>query len=392
MRRMDVATGELKRKFTDLFGTNGQIRIIRAPGRVNLIGEHTDYNDGFVCPMAIEPQVAVACRKRDDGKVRLASTAFPGEFVEFSVKEKIERGQPAWGDYMRGVVAELIGDGVPPVGFDALYTNDLPVGGGLSSSAAIEVSTGLCVLTLAGKTMDRMELALLCQRAEHEFPRVPCGIMDQMIVSGAHSGHATLFDCRSMEKRYVPIDPADVRVLICNSMVRHQLTGGEYAERRQQCEQGVAYFRQDNPEIEALRDVTLDQLNAAKMELDDTIFRRCRHVVTENARCVEAAKALERKNYTRIGELMVQSHISLRDDYQVSVPELDFLVDEAMKVKGVYGARMTGGGFGGCIVAVCRPQAIEPLAQHLKTAYQAKFGIEAGIFATTATKGASVLE
>lgn len=391
MRRMDVATGDLKRKFTDLFGSNGQIRIIRAPGRVNLIGEHTDYNDGFVCPMAIEPQVTVACRRRDDGKVRIASTAFPGEFVEFSVKEKIAPGQPTWGDYMRGVVAELIGDGVQPMGFDALYTNNLPVGGGLSSSAAVEVSTGLCVLTLTDKTMDRMELALLCQRAEHEFPKVPCGIMDQMIVADARSGHATLFDCRSMEKRYVPIDPADVRVLVCNSMVKHQLTGGEYAERREQCEQGVVYFRQDNPEIDSLRDVTLGQLKAAS-DLDDVIYRRCRHVITENARCVEAGEALVQKNYTRVGQLMVQSHNSLRDDYQVSVPELDFLVEEAMKLKGVYGARMTGGGFGGCIVALCQPQVIEMLTEHLETAYWAKFDIEAEIFSTTATQGASVLE
>jgi galactokinase len=393
----------LKQQFTDTFGPvagSARVHIIRAPGRVNLIGEHTDYNDGFVCPMAIEPQVTVACRTRDDGLVRLASSAFPKQrVVEFSLQQKIgrienHRDAAAWSNYPRGVAAELIAAGIPLVGMDALFTHNLPVGGGLSSSAAMEISTGHCFLALAGLTMDPMRLALICQKAEHEYPRVPCGIMDQMIVASAQQGKATLFDCRELTKQFVSIDPQELRVVICNSMVKHALTGGEYAQRRRECEAGVAFFRKAGAPaaVRALRDVTMQQVEAADGKLDRTVLRRCRHVVSENARCVEAAGALDHRHYERAGELMIQSHRSLRDDYQVSCPELDFLADEAMNVKGVYGARMTGGGFGGCIVALCLPRTVEALTDHLRTAYQRKFNIDPTVFPTTATAGASLIE
>ena len=389
---MNSPHAALREQFTSLFGPGGRIRVVRAPGRVNLIGEHTDYNDGFVCPMAIEPQVMVACRLRDDGLVRLASTVFPDSIVEFSIDQKITRGQPAWANYSRGVAAEMIGARIPLSGLEALFTNDLPVGGGLSSSAAIEVSTAFCFLAVSGQKMDPMRLATICQKAEHEFAQVPCGLMDQMIVASAQAGKATLFDCRELTKRYVSIDPKDLRVVICNSMVKHELTGGEYAERRRQCEAGVAYFRRDQPSIRALRDVTLQQVESAAGKLDEVIRRRCRHVVTENVRCVEAGAELDQKHYERAGALMVESHRSLRDDYQVSCPELDFLAAEAKAVPGVFGARMTGGGFGGCIVALCRPHSVEALTGHLRSAYQNKFDIDPGIFATTAMGGASVIE
>ena len=342
--------------------------------------------------MAIEPQVTVACRLRDDGKVRLASTVFPESIVEFSLQEKIERGEPAWANYGRGVAAELIRAGIPLSGLEALYTNNLPVGGGLSSSAAIEVSTGLCLLTVAGSQMDPMRLAMICQKAEQDYALVPCGIMDQMIVASALAGKATLFDCRQMTKRQVSIDPKELRVVICNSMVKHDLTGGEYGERRRQCEEGVAHFRKHDPSIRALRDVTLAQVHDAAGQLDDVILRRCRHIVTENARCVEAGAALDERRYARAGELMVESHASLRDDYQVSCPELDFLAAEAITVRGVYGARMTGGGFGGCIVALCQPHAVDSLTAHLTEMYGTRYRITPGIFATSATAGANVLE
>jgi galactokinase len=379
----------IEKLFKDRFGSGGDIHHIRAPGRVNLIGEHTDYNDGFVCPMAIEPHIQIACRKRDDGLVRIASTAFPDDLVEFSLKQKITRDEPSWSNYMRGVAAELIEHGLPLVGMDALYAQTLPVGGGLSSSAAIEIGTGLALLTLAGQNLDRMELALLCQKAEQIYAQVPCGLMDQMIVSTATAGHATLFDCRSHKKKPVPVDPNDVRVVICNSMVKHALTGGEYAERRAQCEAGVAYFQKSNPNIRALRDVTINQLQSAKGKLDETIFRRCRHVITENQRCLDAAAALQEHRYTDAGKLMRQSHASLQRDYEVSIPQLDFLSEAAMQVEGVYGARMTGGGFGGCIVALCKPTAAEPLINHVSTKYKERYKIDAEAFATTATAGAS---
>jgi galactokinase len=371
------------------------VHVVRAPGRVNLIGEHTDYNDGYVLPMAIEPEIRFVCRTRDDGKVRLASTAFDGQISEFSTIGKIERardGEPTWTNYPRGIVAELIDAGIPLPGMDCLIDNTLPVGGGLSSSAALLVGTGRCLLALAGLDMDNQRLALLAQKAEHEFALAPVGIMDQTIVASGKPGHAMLLDCRDLSKTFVPLDANELRVVIVNSMVKHELSGSEYGERRAQCEEAVRFFQKDSPQIKALRDVTMQQIDAARGKLSDIVFRRARHVVSEIARTTRYAAMLGNRNYEDAGQLMVQSHNSLRDDYEVSIEELDFLQVEAMKVKGVYGSRMTGGGFGGCIVALTQPRAVEPLTQHLEQVYPAKFDRKPNVFASTATAGASVVE
>ena len=396
---MDVEIPVLLEQFRRAFGADAQpsgqrhrLHVIRAPGRVNLIGEHTDYNEGFVFPMAIEPEVRLAVRGRDDGTVRLMSTVFPEQVIQFSVQKKIERGEPAWANYSRGVAAEMVAAGIPLSGMDALISNTLPVGGGLSSSAAIEVGTALALLTVSGVEMERGRLALLCQKAEHDYAGVPVGIMDQTAVAGGKAGHAMLLDCRDLSRKFIPIDPRDLRVVIANTMVKHELTGGEYAERRRECEHAVAFFQRTNPRINALRDVTIGQVEAARGQLPDVVFRRCRHVVTEDERTTRAAELLGKEEYEEVGELMAQSHLSLRDDYEVSSPELDFLVEESAKVKGVYGARMTGGGFGGCIVALTQPRSVETLAEHLTRTYEAQFHIRPTIFATTATAGASVLE
>jgi galactokinase len=392
---MKPADPSILQRFHELFGPDGPVRLIRAPGRVNLIGEHTDYNEGFVFPMAIEPEVRLAIRARADSTVRLASSAFTGQVVEFDLARRIERGEPSWANYVRGVAAELIAAGIPLGGMDVLITNTLPVGGGLSSSAALEVGSGLAFLTLAGLQMEPMRLALICQKAEHEYALVPCGLMDQMIVATASEGNATLFDCRDGSRQYVSLDAKELRIVIANSMVRHELGSSEYAARRRQCEQATAWFQKENPSIHSLRDVTLQQIQAAGGQggrgIDETILKRARHVVTENARTTAAAAALGRRHYDEAGQLMLQSHASLRDDYEVSCPELDFLVEQAMEVKGVYGARMTGGGFGGCIVALAQPRAVEPLEQHLAAAYEKRFGLRPQIIPTTATAGASVL-
>lgn len=382
----------MKDRFRQAFGPGDRIHVVRAPGRVNLIGEHTDYNDGFVFPMAIEPEVKVLCRARNDEVVKICSTVYPNEFVEIGLGKKIERGKPGWSNYVRGVAAGLIGAGIPLSGMDAMIFNSLPVGGGLSSSAALEVSTARGMLLLAGLTMEIERLALICQKAEHGYAQVPCGIMDQMIVAGAKAGHAMLLDCRDFSKRFIKLEPIDLRVVIVNSMVKHELGQGEYATRRRQCEEGVAILKRDVPKIKALRDVTREQVEHAKGRMSDVVYRRCRHVVGENARTTEMAEKLSAQRYDEAGELMVQSHRSLRDDYEVSCAELDFLVDEAMSVKGVYGARMTGGGFGGCIVALVRPRAVEALNEHLHKAYTAKFERQPNVFVTTATGGASVIE
>jgi galactokinase len=389
---MDPSVAHLKDRFVSLFGTGGKTHVIRAPGRVNLIGEHTDYNDGFVFPMAIEPHILMGCRSRDDGKVRVSSTHFPDEIVEFSVQQKIERGEPAWANYMRGVAAELLGAGIPLTGMDLLIDNTLPVGGGLSSSAALEVGTAMAFLTLSGLKMDPARLALVCQKAEHEYALMPCGIMDQTIVATGRQGFAVLLDCRDLSRHYIPIDPLELRVVVVNSMVKHELTGSEYPERRKQCEQGVAYFARENPQIKALRDVTLTQLEAAKGKLPEVVFRRCRHVITENTRTTEAAKLLSKRQYEEAGELMVQSHNSLRDDYEVSTAELDFLVEQAMQIKGIYGSRMTGGGFGGCTVSLVQPRHVENFTKTIEEAFEKKFKVKPIVFATAAASGVSVLE
>jgi galactokinase len=383
---------DIKDQFVRMFGPQGRIHIIRAPGRVNLIGEHTDYNDGFVFPMAIEPEVRMVCRAREDGLVQLASTQFPGQVIEFSVQGQVQKapGQH-WSNYSRGVAAMLTGAGIPVTGMDALISNTLPVGGGLSSSAALEVATAWCFLVLGGLEIDASRLALICQKAEHEYAGVPCGIMDQTIVIGGRRDHAMLLDCRDLTRQFIPLDSAELRIVIVNSMVKHELSGGEYARRRRQCEEGVAFFRQHNPMARALRDVTLAQVEQAEGQLPEVIFRRCRHVVSENARTTEAALMLGRREYERVGQLMARSHASLRDDYEVSCPELDFLAEQAMTVKGVYGARMTGGGFGGCIVALAQPRAVDHLVDHLDKACQAKFNIRPIPFITTATAGAGTV-
>jgi galactokinase len=391
---MNEPIAELRQQFAQVFGPGGKIHVVRAPGRVNLIGEHTDYNDGFVFPMAIEPEIRFICRSREDAIVRLASSAFAGEVSEFSTATKIERArddQPPWTNYPRGIIAELLAAGIPLPGMDCLINNTLPVGGGLSSSAALLVGTGKCMLALAGLDMDPQRLALLAQKAEHEYALAPVGIMDQTIIASARAGTAMLLDCRDLSKQFVALDANELRVVVVNSMVKHELSGGEYGQRRKQCEQGVEFFRRENPQVKALRDVTMKQVEAAEGKLDEVVFRRCRHVVGEIARTTRFASLLAKKDYDQAGELMVQSHASLRDDYEVTVPELDFLQEEAMKVKGVYGSRMTGGGFGGCIVALAQPRATEPLIKHLDAVYPGKFGKKPEAFVTTATEGASVI-
>jgi galactokinase len=393
---MQISNDSLRADFVRMFGAGGRVRVVRAPGRVNLIGEHTDYNAGFVFPMAIEPEIRIACRAREDNLVRFASTLFPGEGAEFSIADKIERGLPKWSNYIRGVAAQLKAAGIPVTGMDALMTNTLPDGGGLSSSAAVEVGTAHAFIGLVGYNIEPMRLALLCQKAEHEYAGVPCGIMDQMIVANAQLGSAMLFDCRSYQRRPIPMNPADLRVVIANTMVRHDLTGADgksaYAQRREQCEAGVAWFKQQNPSVKSLRDVTPAMIAGAEGKLDEVILRRCRHIVGETQRCQDAASALVAKDYDLVGRLMNESHFSLDKDYEVSCEELNFMSGEARAFKGVYGARMTGGGFGGCIVALVQPRQADALMAHLRESYKAKNGIDPVVFGTTATSGAGMME
>lgn len=386
-----MTTAQLKAEFSREFGQPDPVRIIRAPGRVNLIGEHTDYNDGYVFPMAIEPQLYFVCRARADDKVVVKSSLFPGSVLNLSLSDPIAAGEPKWANYVRGPIALLLDKGVPLVGMDCLIVNTLPMGGGLSSSAAMEVGSTRAMLALAGENMDAQSVALLCQHAEQQYAGVPCGIMDQTIVSCGKAGHAMLLDCRDYSKQFFPVHPEDLAVVIVNSMVKHELSGGEYAERRAQCEQAVAHFAKINPAIKALRDVSMEQVNQAQGDLSDVVFRRARHVVGENQRCLKFAEHLQASQYEAAGQLMVASHNSLRDDYEVSVPELDYLVSSAMSIKGVYGSRMTGGGFGGCTVSLVQPRFAEQFITDIRKAYRSRYKIDAVAFATSATGGASII-
>lgn len=364
----------------------------RAPGRVNLIGEHTDYNDGFVFPMAIDFDMILAARKRADRTVRIYSADFD-QTVEFSLTEPIAfDSDKRWSNYLRGVLAELMKQGAVPPGMDMVFQGDVPQGAGLSSSAALEVVTAVVVQKLCGSTIAPPDLALLCQRAENKFVGMNCGIMDQFISMMGRKNQALFLDCRSLEYRHVPLTLGDYRILICQSGVKHNLVDSEYNQRRRQCEQGVTVLAGRFPGIKALRDADLEQLEACRPEMDETVYRRCRHVIAEDQRVLDSIKALEQNDLSAFGRLMNGSHDSLRDLYEVSCDEIDLLVKLAREVPGVLGSRITGGGFGGCTVNLVAEAAIEDFKRHVATSYRARTGIEPQFFISTAANGAEILE
>jgi galactokinase len=334
-------------------------RIYRAPGRVNLIGEHTDYNDGFVMPAAVGFYTWVAAAARIDRKLVIRSENLH-EQVEVSLDELPAKGKHHWSDYVVGVAKMLDSSGRPLSGANLLINGNVPQGAGLSSSASLEVAVASALLDVTGKTAEPKEVALLCQRAENEFVGARCGIMDQFIASHGR---------RSLEYRLLPL-PEEARLVICNTMVRHSLAAGEYNKRRSECEQGVQILARHLPGVRALRDVMPADFEALSHELPEKVMRRCRHVIAENARVVEAADVLERGNLEEFGNLMSQSHQSLRDDFEVSCPELDRMVELAEKVEGVYGARMTGGGFGGCTVNLVRADCVDTFKTEVSKGYE----------------------
>jgi len=374
--------------FAEKFGRTATVAVV-APGRVNLIGEHTDYQNGFVMPLAIERQMVMAAAPREDGLVRAAST-MSDEIAEFGVSADLGKGDPKWSNYVRGPVALMAAKGFETTGFDVLLDSTVPLGSGLSSSAALEVATATLVEALAGKQIDKVQKALLCQKAEHDFADTPCGIMDQFISVMGQLGHALLIDCRSHETTAVPIDPAEVAIVIANSNCPHELSGGEYAERRQQAEACAAALG-----VETLRDATIEQLEEKKSDLDDVIYRRGRHIIGENLRTTLAAESLQRSDWDKVGAYMFASHNSLRDDFEVSTPELDKLVELAEQktgAGGVIGARMTGGGFGGCTVTLVKADKAEEVGAYLEAEYKKATGIDATVFVTTPADGARQLD
>jgi galactokinase len=368
--RPAIAT-ELREAFISSWG--GEPLIFRAPGRVNLIGEHTDYNDGFVLPVALQYATWVAIARRDDRRVRLRSQTVE-KTAEFDLDEVDPLPRHDWTDYVHGLAVALEAAGNRLVGADMLIDSEIPIGSGLSSSAAIEMATGYGMLALAGVAIDLDALAAAGQRTENLFIGVRSGIMDQYASCHGVAGHAILLDCRDLAARLVPVG-AGIRFVVANSMVRHAHTASEYNTRHDQCETGVATLARVLPGIRALRDVSLAELEANENLLDPVIFRRCRHVVTESARAQRAADALEAGDQAGFGALMVQSHESARDDYEVSCAELDLLVETALGIDGVLGARMTGGGFGGCMISLVRQDDVERFSAILAETYEHSTGI-----------------
>lgn len=365
---------------------NNSPRVFRAPGRVNLIGEHTDYNDGFVMPAAIDLSVFVRVWPREDRKLEIRSENFD-DTIQFDLDDPNPEPRKHWSDYAVGVAVMLERAGHHLRGAHLHLRGEVPVGSGLSSSAAVEVATASALVANSDVTIDPRELALLCQKAENEFVGARVGIMDQFTSLFGQAQRALLLDCRSLEFKLLPL-PDTVKLVICNTMVKHELASSAYNERRAQCEEGVRQLAQFLPNVKALRDVTIEQLEQFGRDLPEVVYRRCRHVITENARVLAAAEALDQHDLQRFGGLMAESHRSLRDDYEVSIRELDLMVDLARRVEGVYGARMTGGGFGGSTVNLVDVERVEEFKQSVPKEYQQITALKPEIYVCEPANGA----
>jgi galactokinase len=363
-------------------------RLFRAPGRVNLIGEHTDYNDGFVMPFAIDRATVVAGSKRPDRKIDAIALNMD-ESATIDLDAEPQKQRKSWIDYVEGTARCLEEKFGRIGGADLVISSTVPIGSGLSSSAAIETSVGFALLSLAGIEIDRKGLAFAAQKAEHEYAGIRSGIMDQFASSFCKKGNAMLLDCRSLATEQIPFETPETLTIVCDTKVEHSLASSEYNKRREECETGVKILQTRRPEIKALRDVTMDELEQLKSEMSDVVFRRCRHVITENERTQEAAKFFRIHQLSEAGKLMFESHRSLRDDYEVSCKELDALVEIASSVEGVFGARMTGGGFGGCTVNIVQRDAADKFEKAVNDGYQKRFSKQPGIYRFQAADGAS---
>ena len=356
--------------------------VVRAPGRVNLIGEHTDYNDGFVLPMAIDRAIWMAIRLRDDDKILLHSVDFPDP-VEFSLNDIQHRN--GWGEYVAGVAWALKNAGYQLAGWEGVMLSNIPIGAGLSSSAALELAVARA-FSVAGKwDFEPQNRALIGQQAENEWVGANTGIMDQMIIASAQANHALMIDCRDLSTQQIPL-PAGIKIVIMDTATRHSHTDSGYNERREQCETAAAHFG-----ISHLRDVTLAEFNLVADELDVLPGKRARHVISENERVLQAAQAMAVGDAQKMGLLMNASHTSMRDDFEITNDELNIMVELAQLESGCYGARMTGGGFGGCAVALVQDVATDTFVQEINAAYESKTGLKPEIYICKASSGVEVL-
>jgi galactokinase len=382
-----MTSAELARHFEDLFGSPP--RIFRAPGRVNLLGEHTDYNEGFVMPCAIGFSTCVAISPRRDRKLIIRSEDFSEQF-EFDLDELPSRGKGVWCDYVVGTAVMLQEIGHPSPGASLLVEGEVPIGAGLGSSAAIEVASALALMSVNGAHLPLPEVAKLCQRAENLFVGARVGIMDQFVSCLGKAGHALLLDCRSLEFKLLAI-PDDLRLVICNTMVKHEHASGTYNRRREECDEGVKILTQWYPNIRALRDISIEQLEQHVAGIPQTIYKRCLHVVSENQRVLAGAKYMTDGDASRFGCLMRESHRSLRDLFEVSCRELDVMAEIAESLAGYCGGRMTGGGFGGCTVNLVKAADAQKFAEEISERYQSAIGIKPDVYACSAANGAAAV-
>lgn len=380
---------KLYQRLFEVFGDSGnQVIAAKAAGRVNLIGEHTDYNDGFVMPMAIDREMVMVAQANGEQIVRIYSADFDAS-VEFSLDDIQKDAVETWSNYPRGVLKLLQEQGYPLKGMNLVMSGDVPQGAGLSSSAALEVATVYTAKLVSGFDIDGVETAKLSQKAENTFVGVNCGIMDQFISALGQQDHCLFLDCRSLEYDLVPLPSRDdYKIVICNTAVKRGLVDSKYNERRSQCEEGVRILKEYLPEITALRDVTVEQFEQYKDRLPAVVAARCQHVIYENQRVLDSVKALRAGEIAEFGQYMNESHASLRDLYEVSCPELNLMVDLARMIPGVVGARMTGAGFGGCTVNLVRADAVDEFLAKVPTEYRAKTGLEPEVYITTAENGA----
>lgn len=384
---MQALINNVTRSFLSIFGY-APTHFIQAPGRVNLIGEHTDYNDGFVLPCAIDYQMVVAAAKREDNTIRVIAVDYQNEVDEFSLDNTIEfLPHKMWANYVRGVIHFLQKENYSFHGMDIAISGNVPQGAGLSSSAALEVAIGQTLKTLYQLPISQKEIALNGQKAENQFVGCNCGIMDQLISACGEENHALLIDCRSLETSAVTM-PENMVVMIINTNKKRGLVDSEYNTRRQQCEEAAHILN-----VTALRDATLEDLLAKKALMSDVVYRRARHVITENNRTLDAAEALRHGDLTTLSQLMMQSHHSMRDDFEITVKEVDSLVEIVKSVIGDRGGvRMTGGGFGGCVVALVTPDLVDKVVDSVKAQYEAKTGLKETIYVCSASQGAGYSE
>jgi galactokinase len=381
---------KLVSSFKDKFGGDPEV-LIRAPGRVNLIGEHTDYNAGFVFPVAIDRDIMVSAKRRDDGLVRIHSLDF-SESVEFQLSDIQYDNEQKWSNYPRGVAHFFQEEGHILSGMDAVFTGNVPQSAGLSSSAAMEVATAVTFEKINGLSIEPEQSALLCQKAENKFVGVNCGIMDQFISRMGRKDYALLLDCRSLTFDLIPLHFDTLKIVVCNTGVKRGLVDSEYNKRRSECERGVKILEKFLPGIEALRDVEIEDLVKYSSHLPEITEKRCRYVIKENIRVLESVDALIEGDLIRFGDLMNDSHIGLRDDYEVSCPELDAMVEIAWSMDGVVGSRMTGAGFGGCTVSLVVEDTLQEFIDKINDEYPKRTGLKPEIYVFTAEDGAGTIE